>query len=235
MKRIIGIIGAMDEEVAKLISQVDITAEETVAGMTFRAGTLGGANVVIVKSGIGKVNAGICVQLLITRFGATHIINTGFAGALSPEVTIGNIVVSTDAVQHDFDVSPLGVKKGEIIAGMVAFPADKELVGLACKVIAETLPEVKVLSGRICSGDQFICEKAAKERIVSEFGGLCCEMEGAAVAQVCTLNNVPFLVLRAVSDSADEAAGEDFNFSVFQSTVAEEFAEAIVKLLTIIK
>ena len=117
---------------------------------------------------------------------------------------------------------------------MVAFPADKELVSSACKVIAETLPEIGVHSGRICSGDQFISDKAAKERIVSEFGGLCCEMEGAAVAQVCTLNNVSFLILRAISDSADESAGEDFNFSVFQSTVAEDFEKAVVRLIEVI-
>ena len=230
MKKI-GIIGAMDEEVEKLIEQAEITAEETVAGMRFRSGRLAGTDIVIARCGMGKVNAGICAQLLISRFGATHIINTGFAGALSPEVALGNIVVSTEAVQHDFDVSPLGFRKGEIISGMVAFPADKELVSSACRVIAEALPEVSVHSGRICSGDRFISEKAAKERIISEFGGLCCEMEGAAVAQVCTLNDVPFLILRAISDSADESAGEDFNFSVFQSTVAEEFAAAIIRLV----
>ena len=230
MKKI-GIIGAMDEEVEKLIEQAEITAEETVAGMRFRSGRLAGTDIVIARCGMGKVNVGICAQLLISLFGATHIINTGFAGALSPEVALGNIVVSTEAVQHDFDVSPLGFRKGEIISGMVAFPADKELVSSACRVIAEALPEVSVHSGRICSGDRFISEKAAKERIISEFGGLCCEMEGAAVAQVCTLNDVPFLILRAISDSADESAGEDFNFSVFQSTVAEEFAAAIIKLV----
>jgi len=230
MKKI-GIIGAMDEEVETLIEQAEITAEETVAGMCFRSGRLAGTDIVIARCGMGKVNAGICAQLLISRFGATHIINTGFAGALSPEVALGNIVVSTEAVQHDFDVSPLGFRKGEIISGMVAFPADKELVSSACRVIAEALPEVSVHSGRICSGDRFISEKAAKERIISEFGGLCCEMEGAAVAQVCTLNDVPFLILRAISDSADESAGEDFNFTVFQSTVAEEFAAAMIRLV----
>lgn len=233
MKKI-GIIGAMDEEVEKLIAQADITVEETVAGMRFRSGRLADTDVVIVKCGMGKVNAGICAQLLISRFSATHIINTGFAGALSPELAIGNIVVSTEAVQHDFDISALGAEKGEVITGLVAIPADKELVNTACRVIADTLPEVNVLAGRICSGDQFISDRAAKERIVADFGGLCCEMEGAAVAQVCRLNDVPFLILRAVSDSADESAGEDFNFSLFQSSVAEEFAAAIIKLVSAI-
>ena len=234
MKKI-GIIGAMDEEVEKLIAQADITAEETVAGMRFRVGRLGGTDIVIARCGMGKVNAGICAQLLITRFGATHIINTGLAGSLAAELSIGDIIVSTEAVQHDFDVSAIGFKKGEVpFTGLVSFPADKELVSSACRVIAETLPDVNVLAGRICSGDQFISDKAAKERIVADFGGLCCEMEGAAVAQVCTLNNVPFLILRAVSDSADESAGEDFNFSLFQSSVAEEFASAVVRLIGVI-
>ena len=234
MKKI-GIIGAMDEEVEKLIAQADITAEETVAGMRFRVGRLGDTDIVIARCGMGKVNAGICAQLLITRFGATHIINTGLAGSLAAELSIGDIIVSTEAVQHDFDVSAIGFKKGEVpFTGLVSFPADKELVSSACRVIAETLPDVNVLAGRICSGDQFISDKAAKERIVADFGGLCCEMEGAAVAQVCTLNNVPFLILRAVSDSADESAGEDFNFSLFQSSVAEEFASAVVRLIGVI-
>lgn len=234
MKKI-GIIGAMDEEVEKLIAQADITAEETVAGMRFRSGRLADTDVVIVKCGMGKVNAGICAQLLISRFGATHIINTGLAGSLSAELSIGDIIVSTEAVQHDFDVSAIGFKKGEVpFTGLVAFPADRELVSSACRVIADTLPEVNVLAGRICSGDQFISDRAAKERIVADFGGLCCEMEGAAVAQVCRLNDVPFLILRAVSDSADESAGEDFNFSLFQSSVAEEFAAAIIKLVSAI-
>ena len=231
MKKI-GIIGAMDEEVAKLIAQADITAEETVAGMCFRSGRLAGTDIVIARCGMGKVNAGICAQLLISRFGATHIINTGLAGSLAAELSIGDIIVSTEAVQHDFDVSAIGFKKGEVpFTGLVVFPADRELVSSACRVIAETLPDVKVLSGRICSGDQFISEKAAKERIVADFGGLCCEMEGAAAAQVCTRNDVPFLILRAVSDSADESAGEDFNFSRFQSSVAEEFAAAMIRLV----
>ncbi|MDO4862930.1 MAG: 5'-methylthioadenosine/adenosylhomocysteine nucleosidase [Ruminococcus sp.] len=228
----IGIIGAMDEEVAKLIALSDITAEETVADMVFHVGRLNGADVVIVKCGMGKVNAGICAQLLISRFGATHIINTGLAGSLAPELAIGDIVVSTEAVQHDFDVSAIGFKKGEVpYTGLVAFPADSELVSSACKVLAEALPDIKVLAGRICSGDQFISDRAAKERITADFGGLCCEMEGAAVAQVCTLNHVPFLILRAVSDSADESAGEEFNFSLFQSSVAEEFAAAMTRLV----
>ena len=236
MSKTIGIIGAMDEEVKKLIEKTNITSTETIAEMTFHIGDLGDTNVVIVQCGMGKVNAGICAQLLITRYSADRIINTGFAGSLSKDLRIGDIVVSSEAVQHDFDVSPIGFKKGEIpFTGLVVFPADKQFVDSACKVISETLPDdVNVLSGRICSGDQFISDKAAKDRICSEFGGLCCEMEGAAVAQVCYLNSVPFLILRAVSDSADDSAGDEFNFSVFQSSVAEEFASAIIKLIPII-
>ena len=231
MNKIIGIIGAIDEEIEKLLEQTEVSSTETMAKMVFHKGNLGGADVVIVKSGMGKVNTAICSQILISQYNVSLIINTGFAGALSPEVTIGNIVVSTEVVQHDFDVSPLGSPKGEILSGLVALPTDKDIVNSACKVIKETLPDVRVFSGRICSGDQFISGKAAKERIINDFGGLCCEMEGAAVGQTCYLNNIPFLVIRAVSDAADEAAGWDFNFSVFQSSVADEFAKAIIKLL----
>ena len=235
MKKIVGIIGAMDEEIAKLIAQAGITATETAADMVFHSGNISGTDVIIVKCGMGKVNAAICAQLLISRYNATHIINTGFSGSLSSDLSIGDIIVSSEAVQHDFDVSPIGFKKGEIpFTGLVAFPADKELVSSACKVISDTLPDVRVLSGRICSGDQFISDKAAKDRICADFGGLCCEMEGAAVAQVCCLNHISFLVIRAISDSADDSAGEEFNFSVFQSSVAEEFAAAIIKLIPVI-
>ncbi|MBQ5316898.1 MAG: 5'-methylthioadenosine/adenosylhomocysteine nucleosidase [Oscillospiraceae bacterium] len=228
----IGIIGAMDEEVSKLIAKADITAAEDVAGMTFHTGKLAGADAVIVRCGVGKVNAGICTQLLISRYNAAHVINTGFAGSLSHDLGIGDIVVSTDAVQHDLDATGLGFKKGEIpFTGMSSFTADRALVTAACKVISENLPDVRVFSGRICSGDQFISDKAAKERICADFGGLCCEMEGAAVAQVCCLNHIPFIILRAISDSADEAAGEDFNFSLFQSTVADKFVSAVVHLV----
>ena len=233
MNNTIGIIGAMDEEVERLIKEADISSTETVADMVFHIGNLEGRQVVIVKCGMGKVNAGICAQLLISLYNANRIINTGFAGSLLKGLNIGDIVVSSEAVQHDYDVSPIGFKKGEIpFTGIVAFPADKELVNSACRILSETLPDVRVFSGRICSGDQFISEKAAKERICSEFGGLCCEMEGAAVAQVCYLNKVPFIILRAISDSADETAGEEFNFSVFQSSVAAEFANAIIKLIS---
>ena len=235
MEKIIGIIGAMEEEVEKLIAQTDVTVTENVAGMEFRKGRLGGTEVVIVRSGMGKVNAAMCAQILISRYNATHLINTGFAGSLSNDLSIGDIVISSEAVQHDFDVSPIGFKKGEVpFTGLVAFTADDEVVKTACKVMSEALPDVRIIPGRICSGDQFISDKKAKDRICSEFGGLCCEMEGAAVAQVSYLNNVKFLIIRAVSDSADESAGEDFNFSVFQSSVAEEFASAVTKLLPVV-
>ena len=235
MEKIIGIIGAMDTEVEQILAQAEITATETVAEMVFRKGRIGGTEIVVARCGMGKVNAAMCAQLLISRYNATHVINTGFAGALSAEVGIGDIIVSSEAVQHDFDVSPIGFRKGEIpFTGLVVFPADKATVDTACKVIAEALPDVRVLPGRVCSGDQFISDRAAKERICSEFGGLCCEMEGAAVAQVCHLNHVPFLVLRAVSDSADDTAGEEFNFNIFQNSVAAEFASAIVKLIPVL-
>lgn len=229
---IIGIIGAMDEEIEALVARTDIIKLEKTADMFFCSGTLGGKRVVIVKCGMGKVNAGICTQLLISRYNATHIINTGFAGALSPAVSVGDIVVSKDFVQHDFDVSPIGFKKGEIpFTGLTAFPADEQLVDAAMQLITRAMPDVRVTAGRICSGDSFISDNAAKERIYTEYGGLCCDMESAAAAQVCYLNSVPFIALRAVSDSADDSAGVEFNFSVFQKKIAEIFTSATIELI----
>lgn len=233
---IVGIIGAMDEEITQLIEQAEIIKTETIAAMKFHIGKISGTDVIIVKSGMGKVNAAICAQILICNYHTTHIINTGFAGSLSKELHIGDIIISTEAVQHDFDVSPIGFKKGEIpYTGLVAFPADKELVKKAYKVISEVLPTVKKYSGRICSGDQFISDTDTKTRILEEFGkGYCCEMEGAAIAQVCYLNQVHFIIIRAIVDSAEETAGEEFNINIFQSTVAEEFATSIPKIITAI-
>ena len=220
MNRKIGIIGAMEPEVAALRRAAEITRRVRIAEMDFCEGTLDGAAVVIVQCGMGKVNAAICAQALIGQFGVTHIINTGVAGSLDPEMDIGDIVVSTDAVQHDFDVSPIGFQRGEIpYTGLYAFPADETLRLAAGEAVRRSAPDVTLRTGRVCSGDQFIASGAQKEAIVSLFGGLCCEMEGAAIAQVCYLGGVPFVILRAISDKADDEGGMSF----------EAFTEAAAK------
>ena len=213
-KNMIGIIGAMDEEVASLISKVEETKKTTVAGMEFCEGMLDGTEVVIVKCGIGKVNAGTCAQILINDFGAHKIINTGVAGSLDAEIDIGDIVVSTDAVQHDFDITPIGFAPGQLDGfDSASLPADEEMRASAVNAVKECAPEVHVFEGRVCTGDQFISSAEQKEAIVSKFGGLCCEMEGGAIAQVCCQNKIPFVIIRAISDKADGSA--EMNFTEF--------------------
>ena len=208
---IIGIIGAMDAEVDSLKSAAGAQSAVTIAGMDFCVGTLGGKPVVIVKCGMGKVNAGICAHTLINHFGCSKIINTGVAGSLDASLDIGDIVVSTDAVQHDFDVTAIGFAKGEIpYTGLYAFPADEELRKAAVDAAREVGPSIQVSEGRVCSGDQFISTKEQKDEIISSFGGMCCEMEGAAVAQTCYLNNVPFVVIRCISDKPNETGADEY-------------------------
>ena len=228
-KEKIGIIGAMDVEVASLKEAADISKTTKIAEMEFCDGTLRGKNAVIVKCGMGKVNAGICAHTLINGFDCTKIINTGVAGSLDSQIDIGDIVVSVDAVQHDFDVEPIGFQKGEIpYTGLIAFPADEALRASAVESVQQSAPDIHVFEGRVCSGDQFICTKEQKDSIIDDFGGMCCEMEGAAIAQTCYLNSTPFVVIRAISDKPDGAGAVDF--IEFQAEAAERCA-AIVQYM----
>ena len=225
----IGIIGAMDVEVTSLEDASDITKTTKIAEMEFCEGTLGGKDVVIVKCGMGKVNAGICAHTLINDFDCTRIINTGVAGSLDNQINIGDIVVSTDAVQHDFDVEAIGFQKGEIpYTGLYAFPADDDLRAAAVAAVKESAPDINVFEGRVCSGDQFITTKEQKEKIINNFGGMCCEMEGAAIAQVCYLNSTPYVVIRAISDKPDET--EIVDYKEFEAKAAARCA-AIVRYM----
>ena len=229
VKEKIGNIGAMDVEVTSLKEAAKITNTAEIAEMEFCEGTLGGKNVVIVKCGMGKVNAGICAHTLINDFDCTKIINTGVAGSLDSKIDIGDIVVSTEAVQHDFDVEAIGFKKGEIpYTGLIAFPADEALRAEAVEAVQKSAPDIHVFEGRVCSGDQFISTKEQKDTIIGNFGGMCCEMEGAAIAQTCYLNSTPFVIIRAISDKPDGAGAVDFN--EFQAEAAARCA-AIVQYM----
>ena len=224
-----GIIGAMDPEVTSLQESLTDPKSEIIADMKFVSGRLGQTEAVIVKCGMGKVNAGICAHTLIQKYGCTKIINTGVAGSLDSRIDIGDIVVSTEAVQHDFDVSVIGFQKGEIpYTGLVAFPSDPALHDEAVKAVKATAPEINVFEGRVCSGDQFIASSEQKNKILETFGGLCCEMEGGAIAQVCYLNHTPYVILRAISDKADHS--EEMSFEQFAETAAKRCA-AIVHVM----
>ena len=207
----IGIIGAMEEEVAHLkeAMQVEKTVER--AAMTFVKGKLDGKDVVVVRSGIGKVNAGICAQILADLFEVDTLINTGVAGSLDAALDIGDIVISTDAVQHDIDVSALGDPVGQIPRmDTFAFPADERLVQLAVQANEEANPDIHTFTGRVVSGDQFVSDGAVKERLVTQFQAKCTEMEGAAIAQAAYLNKISCVIIRAISDKADNSSTMDY-------------------------
>ena len=207
----IGIIGAMDEEVAKIVEVMEIERQEDKACMSFKAGKLNGKDVVVVRSGIGKVNAGMCSQILADRFHISAIVNTGIAGSLRAEINIGDIVVSTDAVQHDMDASGFGYRIGQIPrVDTFAFEADEKLRELAIECNQKVNPEIQAFPGRVVSGDQFISDKAKKEWLIEQFSASCTEMEGAAIAQAAYLNGIPFLIIRAISDKADDSATMDY-------------------------
>ena len=209
--KIIGIIGAMDEEVSRLKEKMQVKKIENKAGMEFFEGDLVGKDVVIVRSGIGKVNAGICTQILVDDFHVEAVINTGVAGSLKNEINIGDIVLSSDALQHDMDATGFGYEPG-IIPRMdnSVFVADKELLSVAEMVNKKVNPEIQTFVGRVVSGDQFISDKEKKDYITKQFSGYCTEMEGAAIAQACYVNGIPFLVIRAISDKADNSATMDY-------------------------
>lgn len=226
-----GVIGAMEEEVTTLKAAVEDPQISVIAGMEFCKGKLDGIDVVIVQCGVGKVNAGVCAQTLISIFGCTKIINTGVAGSLDAQIDIGDLVISTDAVQHDFTAEAVGFAKGEIpYTGLYAFPADEAMRKTAVEAAKTAAPEVHVFEGRVCSGDQFIASKEQKEKILSDFGGLCCEMEGGAIAQVCYLNNTPFVIIRAISDKADES--EEMNYELFKVKAAERCAAIVLYMIS---
>lgn len=207
----IGIIGAMEEEVAILKEKMSEVTVLEKAGMEFFKGILGGQQVVIVRSGIGKVNAGICTQILSDVFQVNAVINTGIAGSLKAEINIGDIVLSTDTMQHDVDAREFGYEIGQVPRmDTRTFPADDRLRETALQVCRKVNPEIQVFEGRVASGDQFVADKETKEKIIANTQAYCTEMEGAAIGQAAYLNGIPYLVIRAISDKADDSAHMDY-------------------------
>lgn len=223
----------MELEVEALKEQMDVKNIVEKASMKFYKGTLRGKDVVIVQCGIGKVNAGICVQILADLFQVDAVINTGVAGSLRAEINIGDIVVSTDACEHDMDVTALGYKKG-IIPQMKEsfFKADRQLVEAAIEVCREVNPDINVYEGRVLSGDQFISGEEIKNKLIDLFDGSCTEMEGAAIAHAAFLNEIPYVVIRAISDKADGSAHMDYpEFERAAAAHSAKLVENLVKRL----
>jgi len=205
----------MDSEIETLLSHLENKKEEKKYGLTFYLGKLKNYEVIIVKCGIGKVNAGRTTQVLISEYSPKYIINTGIGGGLNQQLKIGDIVISTDLIQHDFDVTAFGYAKGYMFIGDKKEPtkyvADKELSEKIKKVLEKIKEGRNIFKGRILTGDLFVSSKEKREQLVQDFDGFCCEMEGAAIAQVAFLNNIPFTVLRLISDMPDGKGPEDYN------------------------
>ncbi|MEB1807828.1 MAG: 5'-methylthioadenosine/adenosylhomocysteine nucleosidase [Bacillaceae bacterium] len=225
---VIGIIGAMKEEIELMKEEMDIESEKKIARITFYSGTMGKHKIVLCKSGVGKVNAALTTQILIDHFQTAKIVFTGVAGALDPNLNVGDIVISTSALQHDIDASPLGFKRGEIpmFEHTSDFPADASLIELAMKA-SEQL-NIQVLKGRILSGDQFIASQELVQELQDTFSGACVEMEGSAVAQAAMLNDIPYVIIRSISDKANGEAKMSFNEFV---EVAAKQSNFIVKAM----
>ena len=206
----IGIIGALSAEVEGLKSMLTERRNRNICGITFSRGKLYGTDVVIAQSGIGKVMASACAAVMISHFKPALMINTGVAGAVNPELLIGDILVSEGAVQHDFDLSPIdGTPRGwNPELETVVVKADERAADVLFKAASEE--GLRAKKGIIASGDCFIADNAKKEELASLFGASACEMEGAAIAAVSAVNHVPFVILRAISDGADNGAQMDF-------------------------
>lgn len=226
-----GIIGAMAEEIERLNQHVQITRSTARAGITYVEGELHGMPVIYCKSGVGKVNAAVCTQLLIDQ-GVDAVLFTGVAGALDPELEVGDIVISTSCMQHDMDVTPLGFPRGVIpFQEESDFKADERLTALAEAAARKHFPG-RYRLGKVLSGDQFIASRDAVKALREELGGSCAEMEGASVAQVCAMNGVPYVVIRSMSDKADGGAPESFESFTVQAAdnsflIIEEMMKAI--------
>ncbi|MBO4386564.1 MAG: 5'-methylthioadenosine/adenosylhomocysteine nucleosidase [Treponema sp.] len=238
MQKKVGIIGAMDVEVKTLKSVLlplpgESSVRTTVAGgCEFYEGLLDGIAVVVVKSGVGKVNAALCAQRLAIQFGVSHVINTGIAGAMASGLKVLDFVASTDALYHDMDATGFGYKVSEVPQMKCSdFPADPKMLDAATVAFA-SLKEAKgheLIAGRIATGDQFISDKEIKKHIRETCNPACVEMEGAAIAHACYLNSIPFVIIRCMSDMADDMQENSYTFN--ESTAAELSAALVRSMI----
>ena len=223
----LGIIGAMEQEVETLLGLLENKREAVHTGSTYYEGSLDGMDVVVVQCGIGKVNAALCVQVLCDCYGVTHVVNTGIAGSLCAELDIGDLVISTDAMYHDVDCVHFGYTMGQMPGMPVTYEADKKMAELAFAA-AEAVNPGHTRMGRVASGDQFVAVKELKEKIIAVTGALCTEMEGTAIAQAAYRNEIPFVIIRAISDKADDSA--EMDYPTFERIAAHRCAGVTMKM-----
>lgn len=225
----LALIGAMQDEIALFLEGMEGGTSEEIAGISFYSGRIEGEPVVVCRSGVGKVNSALCTQILADRFQVKKLIFTGVAGALDPELDIGDIVISTSCQQHDVNATALGFDSGMIPYQEVSiFKADPRLIRMAEAAARKVCPG-KVATGKILSGDQFIADPEEVRRLRVSFAGTCVEMEGAAVAHVCYQNRIPFVIIRSMSDRADFDA--DVNFAEFSAESARRSNDIVQRML----
>lgn len=225
MKKI-AIITATEQEFNTMKNKFTNATQHTLSDLIYYSGTLNSKEYIVIKSGIGKVNAARVTQLIIDKLDIEYIVNVGVAGSLNDELEIGDIVIAKELVQHDFDTTAFGDEKGFITGSGKIFSSDLKLVEKYKNNILKYKDDYKIFIGIIASGDIFCTEKSMKEKIHSKFNADCVEMEGAAIAQVCTLNKVPFVVIRAISDKPNGKNQMDYN--EFASLAAKRCADLVL-------
>ena len=227
----IGIIGAMPEELSALLESLENTREKTIGSFTFYEGVLESQPVILSQCGIGKVNAAALTQTMLMQ-GVSHVIFTGVAGAIDPDLRVGDIVISSDTLQHDLDVTALGYELGQVPAESLSWQADDALVQIA-KAAADGLESVQTIIGRVVSGDQFIASVEKTAWLRETFNASCAEMEGASVAQICAKWNVPFVIIRSISDTANHDANMDFReFTPLAANRAKQVVRGMLQRLS---
>ncbi len=223
----LGIIAALSIEAELIEAAMTDVTRESVGGLTYILGNIGTTDIVLAVCGVGKVFAAMCAQAMIVRYAPDAVINTGVGGTLTKDLSIGDVAVSTAMVQHDMDTSACGDPVGMLSGiNIVEIPADKALAEKISEIVRSI--GIRTVCGIIATGDKFIASQEDKNRIVKTFGAIACEMEGGAIGQVCYVNKTPFAVIRAISDSADHGAVEDF--PTFAKMAAKNSAKAVIAL-----
>lgn len=222
MNKHIGIITAEDEEFDAVKDVMKNYEEIIIHGLKILIGEYNNKNYALTKSGVGKVNAARTAQILIDKFDIEYIINVGSAGALNDKLNIGDIVIGSKLVQHDFDITAFGREKGYISEVGKFFESDLEIIKKAREI---KINDINIVVGTIASGDIFCTDVEMKEKIRKEFNADCVEMEGAAIAQVCFLNKVPFIIIRSISDIPNN--NNQIDFKNYIKTASKNCAEFI--------
>ncbi|MDR1565151.1 MAG: 5'-methylthioadenosine/adenosylhomocysteine nucleosidase [Oscillospiraceae bacterium] len=225
----LGIIGAMEMEVEGIRQKIEDCTGKNISGTTFYSGTIGGTPVCLAKCGEGKVNAALCAQTMVLTYMPDYIINTGVAGGLLPAMRVCDCAVASHVCQHDFDLRPLGTPLGMLpVVNEIYIKCNEELAS-ALASAANKLCGGSVFEGIIATGDQFISEDEKARFLAEEFGAIACEMEGGAIGHVCSINNIPFAVLRTISDGGNDEAS--LSFEEFAALAADKSVNIILQFI----